>query len=840
MRKICLILIALLTAITVSAGEPPKSPILCLETGMHTAQIRRIGVAENVLITGSYDKTVRVWDIETGQLKKILRVPIGREYEGRIFAVAISPDAKITAAGGWTGYEWDNQHVIYLFDTQSGEIIFRFTGIPNVIRHLAFSKDGKYLATALFGANGIRVYDMQKRTLAYQDTEYAKSSYWAEFDRAGRLVTTSDDGFIRLYDTDFKKIAKQISSAGKEPYAASFSPDGEKIAVGFADSSKADLLSAKDLSYLYSPITKDVNDSLGITAWSDDGKFLYAGGRYADAGGTCLIRRWAAGGKGDYSDFPASDDAVMHILPLKDNKIAFGTGNPAYGILDSDGDKRLFKEPVSADHRGNTAEFMMSADGTMIRFCFEGWGKRPAVFSLSSGILAESEETAGLFSPIIEGLDISDWKNADSPKLNGKPLKLDPNEFSRSLAISPNFGFFILGTDWAIRLFDDEGNLRWTTLTPGSALCVNISANGRIAAAAIGDGTIRWYRMTDGKEILSLFAHKNGRHRILWTPSGYYTASAGADNLLGWLINTGKDSAPDFFPVSRFRSTHCRADIVRNMLVVRDETEAIRLANEALGKKQEVPVQFMLPPIISILSAKDGEFFSERRMLVRYAVKSPQDAPAANIRVLINGCFVKNAEPSRIGVEILLPEQDCEVSVIAQNRYGSSEPASVKLRRKGRLLLSDEFKPNLYALVMGNFREAKNFAGLLERQKGNYYRNVSAKVLSDTSGVNLLKELTQIRKMATDTDAVIVFFSGHAANAPYLQIKDTLAVMPGRVAYFLNIALSENRADAMVNDLSAPENGVSMFVAVGNQSSFEDTEWEITQPKTVPEFPIPR
>jgi WD40 repeat protein len=838
MRK-CFRIIFLFIITTVYAGEPPKIPILCLETGMHTAQIRRIGVAENVLITGSYDKTVRVWDIESGQLKKILRVPVGREYEGRIFAAAISPDAKLTAAGGWTGYEWDNQHVIYIFDTETGNILFRFTGIPNAIRHLAFSKDGRYLAAALFGANGIRVYDMQKRTLAYQDIEYDKASYWAEFDRAGRLLTTSDDGFIRLYDTDFKKIAQQPASGGKEPYSASFSPDGEKIAVGFADSSKADVLSAKDLSHLYSPTTANVNDSLGIVAWSEDGRFLYAGGRYTDAGGTCLIRRWSVGGKGSYSDFPVSDDAIMHILPLKDNRIAFGTGNPAYGILDSDGDKRLFKEAVSADHRGNLSEFMMSADGNTIRFCFDGWGKRPTVFSVSSGILAESEEKAGLFSPITEGLEISDWKNTDSPKLNEKPLGLDPNEFSRSLAISPDNNFFLLGTDWAIRLFDAEGNLRWTTPAPGAALCVNISANGRIAAAAIGDGTIRWYRMTDGKEILSLFAHKNGRHRILWTPSGYYTASAGADNLLGWLINTGKDAAPDFFPVSRFRSTHCRADIVRNMLVFRDETAVVRLANETLGKKQEeIPVQFMLPPIITIVSPKDGEFFSERKMLVKYAVKSPSDAPAANIRVLINGRFVKNAEPSRSGTEVFLPDQDCHVSVIAQNRYGSSEPASVKLRRKGKTPLSDEFKPNLYAVAMG--REAKNFIRLLERQKGKYYRNVFVKVLADTAGSDILVRLNQIRKMATDTDFIIVFFSGHAADAPYLQIREILAAMSGRTAYFLNIPYSENSTDAMANDLSAPENGVSVFVAVGNQPSFEDTGWEITQPKTAPDFPIPR
>ncbi len=44
-------------------AEPPREPILRIETGMHTAGITRIGVdAGRYLVTGSADKTVRVWE----------------------------------------------------------------------------------------------------------------------------------------------------------------------------------------------------------------------------------------------------------------------------------------------------------------------------------------------------------------------------------------------------------------------------------------------------------------------------------------------------------------------------------------------------------------------------------------------------------------------------------------------------------------------------------------------------------------------------------------------------------------------------------------------------------
>src|SRR5262249_35661020 len=139
---------------------PPREPFLRIETGMHSALFRRIDVdsAERYLVTGSHDKTARVWELASGKLLQIRRVPQGSDEEGRIYAVAISPDGQTVAAAGWTGYAWDKTISIYLFERASGRLVRRLAELPTVIRHLHYSPDGRMLVAALGGSNGIRVY----------------------------------------------------------------------------------------------------------------------------------------------------------------------------------------------------------------------------------------------------------------------------------------------------------------------------------------------------------------------------------------------------------------------------------------------------------------------------------------------------------------------------------------------------------------------------------------------------------------------------------------------------------------------------------------------------------
>ena len=306
------------------AGEPPSEPVLRIETGMHTAIITRIGVdaAERFLVTASQDKTARVWDLETGRLLRVLRPPLGTGDEGKLFAAAISPDGALVAAGGWTK-AGDDKHSIYLFERQSGRLLRRLSGLPNVILHLAFSRDGEYLAAAL-GAGGVRVWRTADWRLAATDKDYSGRSNWADFDGACRLVTTSDDGFVRLYDRDFDLIAKERAPGGKRPFAAAFSPGGKRIAVGFEDTTAVNVLSGRDVSFLFAPDTAGVgNGNLSTVAWSADGAVLFAGGRY-DVAGTNPIRRWADAVRGSAKDLSGPLNTIMDIRPLSDGRTVYG------------------------------------------------------------------------------------------------------------------------------------------------------------------------------------------------------------------------------------------------------------------------------------------------------------------------------------------------------------------------------------------------------------------------------------------------------------------------------------------------------------------------------------
>jgi hypothetical protein len=259
--------------------------------------------------------------------------------------------------------------------------------------------------------------------------------------------------------------------------------------------------------------------------------------------------------------------------------------------------------------------------------------------------------------------------------LVGKPLQLQPDEISRSLAIRSDQTGFVLGSEFSLRAFDGQGRQLWKQPAPGIAFGVNLSADGRIIVAAYGDGTIRWHRMSDGRELLALFVNKDDRRWVAWTPSGYYMSSPGGEDMIGWHVNRGWDQAADFFPASRFRERFSRPDVVQKVLETLDEGTALVEANRAASIHTDTaPVANRLPPVIRILSPQDGIAVRDTQVSIEYELRSPSGLPVDSIEVLIDGRPTRglkrvdaNLNGARTEREVVtIPPRDVAVGLVAR------------------------------------------------------------------------------------------------------------------------------------------------------------------------------
>jgi len=241
--------------------------------------------------------------------------------------------------------------------------------------------------------------------------------------------------------------------------------------------------------------------------------------------------------------------------------------------------------------------FKVSADGTLLRFGLKHGLTKPILFDLRAGIIKTSTvPPVALYTAIFTGLNVAHWKNDVDPTLDNKRIQLEPHERSYSLAVRPDHKGFLLGTEWFLRSYDANGHVRWEEEVPGTVWGLNLARNGKLVIAACSDGTVRWYRWSDGKQLLALLVHNDGKRWIAWTPIGYYVSSVGAEDLIGWHVNRGWQQPADFFPIAYFRKYLNRPDIVTLVLDTLDEDEAIKRANLAAKRPKLTKSIFSLLP----------------------------------------------------------------------------------------------------------------------------------------------------------------------------------------------------------------------------------------------------
>ncbi|MDO9713454.1 caspase family protein [Paracraurococcus lichenis] len=572
-------------------------PVLVIESGVHTAPITcaDVDAVGRFAVTASGDKTVRVWSLTEGALLRTIRLPSAPGEIGKAFAVAIDPTGAIIAAGGWTHRLSDQG--IYLYDAVAGTLRHRISGLPAVVLHLAFSRDGRFLALTLHGPYGLRVFDIDRGWAEVaRDPDYGGQSYGATFAPDGSLATTSYDGMIRLYPPGFAlPPLRQRAPGGARPLGIAFSADGARLAVGYQDSRRVDVLDGRGLAPLHTAATESISSGdLAHVTWAADGTLL-AGGGYVPADGHSVLA-WEAEGRSTPRYLPAGLNTVVSLVPLPDGDTLIATADPALIRVRPNGAITWMVPSFKADFRRQSTNLAVAADGAMVEFGFLKGGRERVQFHVARLALTSPSPLNVAAPPRLRGLPIAGGRDNSHPTLGGKPLPLDPFEVARSLALHPVGDRFVLGTHFALRAFDRDGTQLWRQSVPGTTEAVNITGDGRLVVAAYGDGTIRWHRMDDGREILAFMPLADRRNWVVWTPEGFYAASPGAHGLLRWHVNQpGWQPAKDY-AIADIPGFH-RPEAIKRVLREMETPRAIGLAVVAeQRRKVQLLTNSRVPP----------------------------------------------------------------------------------------------------------------------------------------------------------------------------------------------------------------------------------------------------
>ena len=221
------------------------------------------------LASGSWDQTVKFWDVPTGRELNT----VGSKIK-EVQALAVSRD------GRWLAAENSNDTVT-LWDASTGKQIRMLPSDKplgafgkNWIYSIAFSPDGHWLASGVDDRT-VRVWDTTTGRAVRDLTALRRSVIYAAFSPDGRsLASGEDDKSIRIWDVSTGKELQKLSGHKKPIYAVAFSPNGRLLASAGAEKTIRvwDIAAGHELRALAGH-----ENAITSLAFSPDGRWLASG-----------------------------------------------------------------------------------------------------------------------------------------------------------------------------------------------------------------------------------------------------------------------------------------------------------------------------------------------------------------------------------------------------------------------------------------------------------------------------------------------------------------------------------------------------------------------------------
>lgn len=741
-RLLFALVVLFIAANRAAAEDSAPSFFLDLDTGGHRAAVKDVAWTPDgqFLVSASDDKTIRVWDAASGVSVRTIRGQIGPGNEGKVFAVAVSPDGKTIAAGGWFGPglgESPPYGDIRLFDLATGRIkgVLKHADLPTY--SLAFSPDGTKLAAG--GQDGL-VFLWRKD--ATQASGWSFERDWdAESNgitRVGfalggtRLVaTTSDNGFA-LWDLAkgaLVDIGEAESWRDAPIRALAVSADGKSFATG-SDDGRAALWNAAD-GALIGELPRE-SFAVGSLLLAEDRILVSCGYRCADRNRTTI---WRLGEQKPLREYRGHDGRVAAGAVAPDGRLAATAGGQRHAI-------RLW-DPVTGETKavlrgsgspvtavGIEPETQTIAWGTENPcpaevVCPEALGKLEAALALpQADRFFEEPETLGADAAGFSraAFEQGGWSlHAEAGgeqglgdavlavSKSGKPLHAvtkTAEDGARHAAFTLLDGGtrFITGdNDGALLEYDSERAELLGAFEgghSGSIEALAVSEQRNLLVSGSADQTIGLWNLQTRELIVSMFFA--GPEWVVWMPQGFYISSDEGDKLIGWHVNQGQDVEGRFIRAGQLKKYLWSPEMVRRAIILRSAEAAVREMRPGTDRKLETLLR-REPPEFSLRVADDQS--GVRDGFVAVEVSGAEDASSDTLSILSNSRNVGAAASRGIGgdgestiIEVPVEEGENRVSVTATDAFGYLTERSVTAISRKR---AQPRKGKLFAAVIG-------------------------------------------------------------------------------------------------------------------------------------------
>jgi WD40 repeat protein len=492
----------------------------------HKSSVKSVAISPDgkYALSGSWD-TLRYWDLQTGKTINILK-----GHTSGVNSVAISPDGKYALSGSW-------DKTLRYWDLESGETIKVLKGHTDSVESVAISPDGRY---ALSGSkdNTLRYWNLESGETIKVLKGHTDSVESVAISPDGRYALSgSKDKTLRYWDLESGKTIKVFKGHKADVFSVAISPDGKNALSGSID---------QIIRYWDLKTGKTIKKIQGCTsvAMSHNSQYALLGGyrvlQYWNLHTTKKIRTLegnlenisliTVNQNGDYIGIN-NNRSKLEYFSLKEGKPVHPRNilgwNNSFNIT-HDG-----KYAISQNNKGKvkTIRYWDLTTGKTIHI-LKGHKKYITSVAISpDGKYALS----GSFDKTIRYWDLK----------TGQTIKVfkDYEHSIYSVVISPDGRYAIWGgldilqyldlkTGETINFFKGDGI---------GAKSLVISSDSRHALSGGLDGTLRYWDLQSAQSIKVLEGHTEFVTSVAISPDGKYAISGSDDNTLRyWDLQSGK------------------------------------------------------------------------------------------------------------------------------------------------------------------------------------------------------------------------------------------------------------------------------------------------------------